>query len=152
MKYQIENLYSGHVFGIYEGGSKKEALDALARDAGYEDYEDMCEVAPVRPGEISVKEVSLEVVSTEIIDFHDQIWTIGLGACTTSVLAQLWDENGAYRYADTDAGMMHYGVKAVEDAAVGWNHSTSMQIFLENTGVTEEEMKQFLENYIDHNF
>lgn len=57
MKYQIENTLSGHVFGIYEGGSKEEALDALAQDAGCRDYSHMCEIAPARPGEISVKEV-----------------------------------------------------------------------------------------------
>ncbi len=152
MKYQIENTLSGIILGVYEGTSVRDALNAMAQDAGHQDYEDMCEVAPARPGEISVTEVRLDVVSTEIIDFHDQVWEIGLGAYTTSVVAQLWDENGAYRYGDADAGMMHYGVKAVEDAAVGWNHSTSMQIFLENTGVTEEEMEQFLKNYIDHNF
>ena len=71
MKYQIENLDSGHVFGIYEGGSKKEALDALARDAGYEDYEDMCEVTPVRPGEISVKEVSEEEMEQFLKNYID---------------------------------------------------------------------------------
>ena len=37
MKYQIENTLSGHVFGIYEGGSKEEALDALAVKMGRSD-------------------------------------------------------------------------------------------------------------------
>ena len=35
-KYHIS--INGTDFGIYQGNSKKDALDALARDAGYEDY------------------------------------------------------------------------------------------------------------------
>lgn len=40
--YQIENHVSGLVLGVYEGRDEHDALDALARDAGYDDYEDCC--------------------------------------------------------------------------------------------------------------
>lgn len=57
MKYQIENLDSGIILGVYEGASARGALDALARDAGYRDYVHMSDEVPARPGSISVKEV-----------------------------------------------------------------------------------------------
>jgi len=38
MRYQIENTASSCIFGIYVGSSPTEALDALARYAGYENH------------------------------------------------------------------------------------------------------------------
>lgn len=52
--YTIENTRSGVVFGEYEGTSEADALDSMARDAGYADYAKCCEVAPVADGEIVV--------------------------------------------------------------------------------------------------
>jgi hypothetical protein len=43
LSYTISNAISGLVLGVYEGTSKDDALDTLARDAGYEDYFDACE-------------------------------------------------------------------------------------------------------------
>jgi hypothetical protein len=43
LTYMISNSRSGVVLGIYEGTSRDDALDTLARDAGYEDYFDACE-------------------------------------------------------------------------------------------------------------
>ncbi len=60
MKYQIENTMSGWVFGVYKGDSKEDALDALAKDAGYDDYHHMSYVAPAREGEIKVTEIDEE--------------------------------------------------------------------------------------------
>lgn len=57
MRYQIENTISGIVLGIFEGATEAEALDAMARDAGYRDYADACTVAPAQDGEIAVTEV-----------------------------------------------------------------------------------------------
>lgn len=56
--YEIENTKSGIILGQYEGATEAEALDALARDAGYTDYADMCAVAPAANGEIVVTEIA----------------------------------------------------------------------------------------------
>ncbi|MFH1268920.1 MAG: hypothetical protein ABIK89_24605 [Planctomycetota bacterium] len=42
MQYRIENAASGVDLGIYEGDTEAEALDALARDAGYSDHAEAC--------------------------------------------------------------------------------------------------------------
>lgn len=55
--YRIENTISGVVLGEYAGDTPEQALDAMARDAGYSDYAEACEVAPVKDGEIRVTEV-----------------------------------------------------------------------------------------------
>mgnify|MGYP003441901739 FL=1 len=38
--YEISNKASGHVLGEYQGVTERDALDALARDAGYDNYDD----------------------------------------------------------------------------------------------------------------
>jgi hypothetical protein len=43
LNYTISNSRSGVILGVYEGTSKDDALDTLARDAGYADYFDACE-------------------------------------------------------------------------------------------------------------
>jgi hypothetical protein len=43
LNYTISNSRSGMVLGVYEGTSRDDALDTMARDAGYEDYFDACE-------------------------------------------------------------------------------------------------------------
>lgn len=52
--YRIENARSGVVLGEYDGDTAEEALNAMARDAGYADYAKSCEVVPVADGEILV--------------------------------------------------------------------------------------------------
>ena len=42
MKFNICNKVSGVDLGDYEGADKAEAMDAMAKDAGYKDYRDMC--------------------------------------------------------------------------------------------------------------
>lgn len=56
-KFQIENTKSGLLLGVYEADTKDEALDLLAQDAGYADYEELNEEVPAAPGEILVLEV-----------------------------------------------------------------------------------------------
>ncbi len=58
--YRIENTVSGHILGIYRGETPEDALDALAKDAGYTDRSDMDEAVSVLPGEILVIEVADE--------------------------------------------------------------------------------------------
>lgn len=40
--YEIESKASGLVLGRYDGETEQDALDAMARDAGYADHEDAC--------------------------------------------------------------------------------------------------------------
>lgn len=42
--YQISNKTTGVVLGIYDGNSKSEAHEAMARDAGYPSLAAMCDV------------------------------------------------------------------------------------------------------------
>lgn len=53
-RYEISNQHSGLTLGIYDGEGEREALDAMAWDAGYTNYAAMCVVAPVQDGEIIV--------------------------------------------------------------------------------------------------
>ena len=43
-RYRISNTSSGLYLGTYSGASREEALDALARDAGYRDQAHAAEV------------------------------------------------------------------------------------------------------------
>lgn len=55
MKYQIVNTLSGHDFGTFDADTEMEALEALARDAGYASHEEAQQVAPISPGELLVR-------------------------------------------------------------------------------------------------
>lgn len=56
-RYQIENTMTGLILGVYEASSPGEALDLLAREAGYDSYEEAQDAAPSRPGAIQVVEL-----------------------------------------------------------------------------------------------
>jgi hypothetical protein len=56
-KYQITNTISGVDLGIYEGNDCAEALDAMAQEAGYADYDALNEEIPAKNGEILVTEI-----------------------------------------------------------------------------------------------
>jgi hypothetical protein len=61
--YKIENSHSGVVLGEFEANSASDALDAMARTAGYADYAACCEVAPAAEGEIIVTTVAPTVAN-----------------------------------------------------------------------------------------
>lgn len=43
-KWKITQTKSGVEMGVYEGETKRDALDAMARDAGYDDHADACNI------------------------------------------------------------------------------------------------------------
>jgi hypothetical protein len=43
--FRVHNPTTWHDFGVYEGEAALDALDAMARDAGYADYATACDVA-----------------------------------------------------------------------------------------------------------
>jgi hypothetical protein len=54
-KYRISNLESGQDLGIYEASDVDDALDAMAKDAGYDDFGHACAEAGM--SNIVVREV-----------------------------------------------------------------------------------------------
>jgi hypothetical protein len=52
--YHIENATTGVCLGDYQGATAQEALDAMARDAGYANYADAQDVSPA---ELTVTEL-----------------------------------------------------------------------------------------------
>lgn len=53
-QYSISNRTSGADLGIYESASVEEALDTMARDAGYKNYADCCSVVSADLDELIV--------------------------------------------------------------------------------------------------
>lgn len=45
--YQIHNIDTGEDLGAYSGATPRDAIEALAREAGYRDYAEACETMGV---------------------------------------------------------------------------------------------------------
>lgn len=58
--FEISNAISGAMLGVYHAESKEAVLDAMARDAGYANYEEAQSVAPADPGEVLVTEIDAD--------------------------------------------------------------------------------------------
>jgi hypothetical protein len=56
--FAIRSTVSGVELGSYEGETARESLEAMAKDAGYSDYDAACEAAPVDFGELAVDEIA----------------------------------------------------------------------------------------------
>lgn len=56
--YHIQNTISGADLGTYQGATEAAALDAMARDAGYQDYAGLQRQIPSQEGEILVEIVN----------------------------------------------------------------------------------------------
>jgi hypothetical protein len=52
--YKISNAIHGAPLGVYQAVSRADALEQLARDAGYPDYATACEDSPVVHGEVVI--------------------------------------------------------------------------------------------------
>lgn len=63
--YHIQNTISGSDLGIYQGDTRMQALDAMARDAGYDDYADLEKQVPAYDREIAVDLVTMFTINTE---------------------------------------------------------------------------------------
>lgn len=59
--YEICNKNSGHSFGFFQASSEKEALEQLARQAGYNSYRESCAVVG------SANELVVSLVETDVI-------------------------------------------------------------------------------------
>ena len=65
-RFQIEVKSSGHVFGVYEGDSEDEAVEALARDAGYTSYRAMCAITDPKDLDAEVERQRRDLIVTGV--------------------------------------------------------------------------------------
>ncbi len=56
-RFQVQNTSSGIILGVYEAATEADALEMMARDAGYGSYAEACAGAPCRDGELIVKAI-----------------------------------------------------------------------------------------------
>ncbi len=115
--YRITNTISGTVLGLYPGESEQEALDAMARDAGYEDHEAACKVAPVKDGELAV------VPMEGTLCLARDVWAIGIHGVTGQETEEGWLAEGTlvkdFILIDPDSGEL--GFSASTDGGKTWH-------------------------------
>lgn len=95
--YTITNTKSGATIGIYEGATEAEALDAMARDAGYESYADQLATIESDGSDIGVTELAYAGAQIDVELHRGNIDPAGEGddadikACTDYVLDAMRD-------------------------------------------------------------
>lgn len=68
-RFEISNINTGVVFGVYEGRNEGEALDAYAADAGYASFGEACEVSWTDMEDIAAEEVdAAQIEADEVIE------------------------------------------------------------------------------------
>jgi hypothetical protein len=66
--YQITNRTSGKILGTYDGLDQSSALDAMARDAGYTNYDKMCEEVGGGADDLHVTELTAADLTYQAIE------------------------------------------------------------------------------------
>ena len=96
-RFEISNINTGVVFGVYEGRNESEALDAYAQDAGYASFGEACEASGTDMEDIGCEEVESEV--------DDVIEAIKTSDSLDSLKAAIIRYNGLSRDAKASADM-----------------------------------------------
>lgn len=71
-RYRISSSHSSVELGVYEGANEAEALDAMARDAGYADHAAACEVAPVEDDELLIEKIEYSLTVSDVREIAAQ--------------------------------------------------------------------------------
>ena len=66
----IKNIVDGVVLGAYEGETEKDALDAMARAAGFKNYDAVSHKSPCDGCELSITEISFPPVRSDLSEFE----------------------------------------------------------------------------------
>jgi hypothetical protein len=65
-KYQIAVKTSGVDLGVYDGADEDEAVEAMARDAGYRDYAAMCSIADPEDLEAEIERQRSDLIVVKV--------------------------------------------------------------------------------------
>lgn len=132
-RYRIANTIGGVVLGVYEATSPEEALDVMARDAGYADHAAACAVAPVAPGELVVTELPDRIPWQRLVVLEDDADTPARGADAYAGLREFLETGGMWGHFFARLGLPHED----PDDASTWGPDSSLDV--DWTGFGEAE-------------